>query len=65
MTNKKPQEQMERIRRIAEELGGINIYNKLPLRSLIFLNKKENVKRRKNTDWIEYFLCGFFYGTGV
>lgn len=60
--DKDTEEQMKRIRRVAKKLGMETIYDQLSLISLVFLNEKESSKRRKKSDWVEYFLEGFYYG---
>lgn len=60
--DKETEKQMNKIRQKIIKLGKENMYNQLPLESLIFLNKREKFKRRKKSDWLEYFLEGFELG---
>jgi hypothetical protein len=66
MIDEKTEKQMEKIRRLTDSLDPEEktftlAYNMLNVEGHIFLNKEEK-KERKDTDWLAYFLRGYYMG---
>lgn len=62
-TSKKvPKEVLAKIRELAVELERESMFNDLDSRSLLFLDNRVD-QERKETDWLEFFLIGYWYGS--